>query len=397
MVPVVPQEFRSLLDYFVQGMTISISCHKGIQDEICSSILPMAMEVPHLLSAVLALAAAHRQPSGPAQEKCPFELMKGKSIKQLRSALDLFDPTESDQVLATTLILCMAEIISPDSGAASWRSHLHGAASLAACAPSSTSSTSKFLRRKFQALQAVALACGSKSYEGEILLGQFEEAHARIDDLAGYSTSLLPIFKAINDLERSQEGQDVGFICHAPPGLPHFGCNSSVEHQSHLLFDRIQGLMAKRNLSPIQSTQGLSWAVRQELHLLDEAYHHMAILQVFRRGSLSVPRQMIEDSRRAILTCLAAMSFQRTPCPGVAALSPLFVAGSLCMDAADRDRVRGLLKTMWVNYGMANVISCRNVLEKWWKEQDDSRDRSTPFSFQSAGKGNTSVPSTQYH
>lgn len=266
--PTISETLRPLFDYFVHRMTVSISRHRGIQDEICSSIVPVAMQVPYLLFAVLALAAAHRQSSGLVQGDCQFELMKGKSPKQLRSSLDQFSPSDNDQVLATTLILCMVEVISLTPSTSSWRSHLYGAATLSAyhstCAGSSGSSSSAFLRRKHQTLQAIALACGSKSYEGRILINPSHE-NAHIDDLAGFSTNLLPILKDTNDLERLHKDHGSKLHCDAPPGPLHFDCNSLMEHQSHLLFDRIRVLMGKRKMSRMKGD--LSWAIYQDLYL----------------------------------------------------------------------------------------------------------------------------------
>src|SRR5262249_36551126 len=106
MAPAIPSHLVCLFDYFIHRMTMSISCYKGIQDGICSTIVPMASQVPHLMSAVFALAAAHRQSSSLDQDDCQFGLMRGRSLKQLGSALNSFNQTERDQVLATTLILC---------------------------------------------------------------------------------------------------------------------------------------------------------------------------------------------------------------------------------------------------------------------------------------------------
>ncbi|KIW31782.1 uncharacterized protein PV07_03374 [Cladophialophora immunda] len=373
--PVLTEESKPLLDYFVHRVTVSISCHKGIQDGICSVIVPMAMQVPHLLSATLTLAAGHRRTSGLFEGDCQYELMKGKSLTQLRSALDRFSPTENDKVLATTLLLCMAEVISPATSTSSWRSHLYGAATLSAqhgrSNGASVSSISRFLRRKYRALQAVALACCSKTFEGHIITAHSEEEDAYIDDLAGYSTTLLPIFEEINDLERLRKDSGSDFSCDCPPGPPHFDCSSPLEHKSHLLFDRIRALMAQRKMARREGDGDLPWPIYHDLYLVDEAHHHMALLQVFRRGSLSVPLQMIEDSRRSILGCLGAVTYRSGPCPGVAALPPLFVAGILCTTKSDRDKVRSLLKTMWMNYGMGNVRSCQTVLQRWWKQQDE--------------------------
>lgn len=386
----IPEAHRALLDHFINVTTVSISCHRGIQNELCSTIMPMAFEVPHLLTAVLALAAAHRQSANPNQEDQQFGLLQGHSLKQLRSALSRFDPKENDQVLATILIMCVAEIIVPSTTDTSvWRSHLHGAATLSAqqwfAKGAGGSSTSSLLRRKYQALQAVALACGFKRYDGCILATPVHN-NVHIDDLAGYSTRLLPIFKEINDLDLIRETSGSDFFCDQEPGPPHFDCNSLLEHQSHLLFDRIVALMAERNISELQKDGVFPSVVSQDLYRLDEAYHHMAILQVFRRGSLSVPLQLIDDSRGAILTCLSAMEYEANPCPGVAALPPLFVAGSLCSNTADKQKVRRLLKTMWMRYSMGNVRQCRVVLERWWKEQDE---RTSAKSMLADGSGGT--------
>ena len=374
LIPTVPEAYRPLLDHFVKVTTTSISCHRGVQNELCSTIVPMAFEVPYLLTAVLTLAAAHRHSSSPIKEDGQLELLKGNCLKQLRSALRHFKFKDHDQILATILVLCMAEIVMPSSSNSSWRSHLHGAAALSSqnrsCVGSSHSSSSDLLRRKYQALQSIAMACGSRRYEGGIFTIASRDDTA-IDDLAGYSTGLLPIFGDINDLDSLRMLSRSDFHCDQEPGPPHFDCNSPLDHQSHLLFDRIVALMAERDIS--RSSQSSSWlpeAVHHDLYRLDEAYHHMAILQVFRRGSLSVPLQLIDNSRQAILTCLSSMDYQSGPCPGVAALPPLFVAGSLCTSLGDRERVRSLLRSMWIRYGMGNVRQCRTMLELWWKRQD---------------------------
>lgn len=398
-----PPEFESLFDYFVHAMTVSISCHKGIQDEICSVVVPMALEVPYLLSATLALAAAHRQTSGLPAGDCQFEWMKGRSLKQLRLGLDGFSPTENDQILATILLLCMAEVISPTAGASSWRSHLYGAATIFAQADrssgTSVSNISVFLRRKYRALQAVALACCSKKFEAQILptasssddcFDSSDDIATDIDDLAGYSTDLRPIFEEINNLERTQNDLDHGdgWSCDCRPAPPHFDCNSPLEHKSHVLFDRIRSLMAKKKKkdTPGKQRDGapgrLPEYISRDLCVLDEAYHHMALLQVFRRGSLSVPASVIDDSRRSILHLLSTLTYQARPCPSVAALPPLFVAGILCSEESDRAKVRDLLKVMWVNYGMGNVRTCRSVLQEWWRRQDETpEDTACPSAF----------------
>lgn len=362
----------------------------------------MMLQVPHLMSAVFALAAAHRLSSGLAQDNCQFELMRGKSLKQLGSALNCFNPAENDQVIATTLILCMAEIISPTSNSASWRLHLQGASTLLAQDQNTgngagLSSTTLFLRRKYQALQAIAMACGSRRYDRYLSFMPSCEGDARIDDLAGFSTTLLPIFKQINDLDDAREEEPSDFVCDNPPGPPHFDCSSPVEHQSHILFDQVRALLAKREMVRTIEDSNLPWYIYADLYLLDEAYHHMAILQIFRRGALSVPRNVIDESKQKILACLSSMTYHTIPCPAVATLPPLFVAGFMCSTTSERDRVRNLLRTLWVNYGMGNVRACRALLERLWKRQDEMQDNSDPFMAQVwQGKRHPSLKLTEH-
>lgn len=56
----IPPVYMALLDHFLVKMTRSLSYHDGIQKDLCSLILPMALETSHLLAAVLLVSASHR-------------------------------------------------------------------------------------------------------------------------------------------------------------------------------------------------------------------------------------------------------------------------------------------------------------------------------------------------
>jgi hypothetical protein len=356
-------------------MTKSISCHRGIQDDLCSTFVPIATEVPHVLSAVAALAAAHRRSSGVDRQSHQFEVMRGRSLQQLGSALSLGETESNEAILATTLILCLAEIAAPTQSTTSWRAHLRGASawiqqSRRTRRHSNLSTTSVLLLRKYQALQAIALACGPGRYESYVSVSEISPAGpAFIDDLAGFSSRLLPVFEEINRLDTSSSNENRDFVCDQPPSPPHFNCDSLASHQAHLLFDRVQTLLGEREESS-GSVGNPSTPVNHDLLLLDEAYHHMAILQIYRRGCLSVPYQMIEHSKQVILRCLSHMTFQTSPCPGVAALPPLFVAGCLSTCPEDRQKTQTLLRSLWMNFGMGNVLSAKTLLERLWGRHD---------------------------
>ena len=328
---------RPLFEYFVHTASKSICCHKGIHQQLCSTLIPMAMETPYLLNAVLAFSAAHRRSTGLA---CEFD--HPETLSQLGRALSSLRPGHNEQAFATTLLQCLADII---SSKASWQVHLRGASAL-------IHSTSTFLKRKFQALQAIALVVGPYEYCEP---GLPEDDY--IDDLAGYSHRLLGIFREINDLPLVSEDC---LTCEE-----HSFCHSFLEHRSLLLYQRVRTLLSSRKMA---FDCHLEDSVGRDLYILDEAYHHMAILQIFRRGSLPVPRQAIKGSVQSIIEAISSMEFHKDVCPSVATLPPLFVAGTWCSTASERRSIQELLRVLWMNFGMGNVPATLKYLEQLWKE-----------------------------
>lgn len=371
-----PTNLQYLMDYFVNGMSKSISCHRGIQDALCSTIVPMAKSTPYLETAVLALAAAHRQSAGITDPIDLLEKLRNQTVTRLRTAISS-DIQSADQLLATALVLCMGEIVAPGSNTTSWRMHLSGASALLYASDSNglsqISSTTRFLRRKHRALLAVALACCFKHHEGPMLTLDSVAEEGELDDLAGYSTELLPIFQAINDLDAPKTDSEEPLTWRCYPDLPHFDCSSHTAHKSHILYDRVQLLLRKRSSSPRQ-LDGLPTQVHHDLCLLDESYHHMATLQIYRRGSLSVPFNIIEEAKTRILTCLNLLTYETKACPAVAALPPLFVAGTFACCVESRDLVRTLLRRLWMHYGMGNARASMLYLETFWTFENSSED-----------------------
>ncbi|KAI9738090.1 MAG: hypothetical protein M1818_005518 [Claussenomyces sp. TS43310] len=186
-------------------MTRSISCHKTIQISLCSTIIPIALSSSHLLAAVFYLAACHPVSLGLEQPVVETAHLKYASLQQLRAALSA--PSEyisKEAALASTLTLCMAEIVSGGEEQNSWRTHFEGATALSFfdtgdLAQTMDSPTKKLLKQLLQSIQAVAVSCGSPELRSSRSL--CEESHNAtpnyIDELTGFSTSLLPVFEEI--------------------------------------------------------------------------------------------------------------------------------------------------------------------------------------------------------
>lgn len=370
----IPRALRSLLDYFVHGMTRSMSCHKGIQDDICSSLIPMALDCPHLFAAVLSLAASHRQSVGLEQSCHQIEHLRSSSVKTLGVALRSPNSPANERTLATTLLLCMTDITAGRTS--SWRLHLGGAEillnNLESTGHTSASSTLLFLRRLYVSLEAIAMSCGVQRYDGQETTLVEREEGTYVEDLCGFTTSLLPIFEEINGLDMTSTVHE---ICGQPLPSPHFHCRSTLQHRSHILFDRVRGMIADRVMS-FRSIY-LSQLERHDFFVLDEAYHYMALVQIYRRGDLTIPFQLVQEFVQKIIACISSLTFlDDRPCPAAGALPPLFIAGCAASTKPDREAVLELLTRLWTCFGMGNVRTAQRVLDRSWKLQDEATSSS---------------------
>lgn len=92
------------------------------------TILPrIALSTPHLLSLLLAYSASHR--AKVLNQEMPSEMigmLLSRTFKGLSVCLEDKKEAMSDSTLATAIMLCSFEILS-ETGASSWKTHLHGA------------------------------------------------------------------------------------------------------------------------------------------------------------------------------------------------------------------------------------------------------------------------------
>ncbi|KPM45327.1 hypothetical protein AK830_g1186 [Neonectria ditissima] len=313
---------RSLVEYFQFCMSRSFSCHKGIQDDICHALLPMALNSPHLMASMLCAAASHRFSVGLEQLD---DVIRLQSIAMQHLNVALASPSSSEWLtaLGSSLVLCMSEIVSPEGTRGDWLVHLSGASALMRRLKeqSCTDETSLlFMRRFYASLRAIAAGCGVDAgqnlYEDE----ELTRSNDFIDDLAGFSTSLVPIFKWVSAFE-APEQHVLGDDYHA---------STSMLPQNLQLIERVRAMLLVRHekFRP-EVSESLSFALKSDFWLLDEAYHHMALLQLYERtetegDGFSSP---IQHSVTSIITAITAMDIAARPCPGVATLPPLFAAG----------------------------------------------------------------------
>ncbi|EFR05440.1 hypothetical protein MGYG_08452 [Nannizzia gypsea CBS 118893] len=379
-----PKQQQRLLDHFISCTTLSMSCHSPIQDMFCRVLVPMATQTPHLLSALLSLAATHRLTLGMDQSMSELNHLKASSLRQLQEALAKPGASMDESVVATTLTLCHSDFVSDGRSPGSWRSHLQGTTAIIASylensksGPESLTNTMSLLWRWYLSIETVALLTGNLVMPNDsraLLQMRKLISDDKIDDLAGFSSSLGPVFKQINRLAIEADlalKQDDG---HVPRDSdPKNRIPLSVLDESYQLINEIHSKMGpqERRFRPTVDAS----VHKNDFAIVDEAFHHVALVQIYRRVlNLTSTDPLVQSSVKHIISRICKVRFLGEPCPGIAVLQPLFTAGCEASSGSDRDSINTLLLNFEHRYGMGNARNCRSFLQDLWVMRDKSDD-----------------------
>lgn len=384
----IPPKYRELLGYFTHKMTRSISCYNVVQTDYCTTLMPMASTNPHLLAAVLYLAACHRTSRGLPQSPEETDQLRTSSLRKLRLAIAAPDANSVvEAAIASTLTLCIADIVSEVATPGSWRIHMKGAMTLWGQLIKDPTYKSRinaesvqFLKRWYTSFESIAFGCGINPVT--TYWSHFEDRVAKeeyIDDITSFCTALLPVFEEINRLRAIVNGEGV-----EDPRMAELKSESPESDAFSFEVDNMEGTC----LQLIRSVQDLldpktrilrfrpgvgeriPDAVKLDYYSCDEAYHHMALLQIYTISPSHIPASAVRAAVVRILTVIQSMTFVDHPCPAVAVLPPLFVAGSQAWEVEDRARVLGIMKRMEECWSMGNVKTSRDLLAQIWLSQD---------------------------
>ncbi|PGG97616.1 hypothetical protein GX51_07248 [Blastomyces parvus] len=348
----------------------------------------MALQTRCLLVALLSLAATHRLSLGLEQNLAELDILSAASLSELQNVLSQPNFHLDDATIATTLTLCITEIVSHGRNPGSWRLHLHGAAAMISehlktvhASLDSLSSATSLLWRWYFSIETVSLLCGNPSVPSSSragLLIQHVFDHNEIDDLAGFPSSLVPIFKDINRLTiESDYAQNQPGNINATRTTHPLQPNNSIIQRCHQIISEVNVMISAAKAPRFRPNVDsmLTSVHRSDFTALDETYHHVALLQLYRRVlNLPLSNPLVQGSVYQIIHRISSMHFLDEACPGVAALQPLFSAGCEAYQEADRGTVRILLRRMGLRYGMGNVRSALGFLEELWYMRDANRD-----------------------
>ncbi len=119
-----------LFQHFIETTLPIFDDSPAVQQEIRSTIVPMAIDTNHgfsLLAAILCLASTHRRNLGLHQDSAEIEYWRDMSMGHLRRPGVQEDGSTENVFAATALMLCIRDIISDVERSFSWKLHLQGA------------------------------------------------------------------------------------------------------------------------------------------------------------------------------------------------------------------------------------------------------------------------------
>ncbi|KAL5343052.1 fungal-specific transcription factor domain-containing protein [Aspergillus crustosus] len=346
-------------------------------------LLSSAMETPHLLYALLASSDSHARRRMASTEPSDQTSLRftNDAINGLRLALaDGGSARRSVEMAMTAMALCTNDVCNGNLGL--FRMHLEGVRGMLVSGLLNTAGGSSnsgegnlfavYLFKWFAALDVSAgLSLVHKSclLSGELysscqeILSRTSEGYEEyVDDICGYSLSLLPILAEIGELARRRYELSQHTIDMADLSTTIIDINGQAE----ALESRIQLLP-----QPKVPTQDRSELTETELQSTHSAFIHTALLHLHRRVQL-LPKthQTVREDVHSILETVRKVRPFSTA--NILLLWPIFSAGCETDDLYERGVIDGRMGNMQ-SMGMGNFTRAREVLNLFWDAKTDLR------------------------
>lgn len=115
---------RLLIQHFLCSPSLALLSHEVLHTHSCLLLIPKALENPHLLFAILCLAAIYRKAIALLQSKLQLAHLKVETIILLKSALDARSSESDTAIAATSLVLCLCELFEETTIATFYKTYL---------------------------------------------------------------------------------------------------------------------------------------------------------------------------------------------------------------------------------------------------------------------------------
>ncbi|KAL6921055.1 hypothetical protein FSHL1_005027 [Fusarium sambucinum] len=367
---VLPRRYKRLLYHFAEGVLASLSSHPTIHQDFCQGLMPTMLQSPHLLSASLALSASSLISRGIEDVEGTsitrvVEHLQSTGLPLLRAAL--IKGQQSEVLIATCLIWCLADVFSGKQGMSRWPIHLQGIkALLHGERPVNNSDTGlrsamKHLLMLYRALETLPhvpfiTPSTTSAHEKAGCSGTaFSASNSQIDGFLGYSEELLDILHHIN-----MKGP----------------IHNRESTNADVLLGRLNVIISRDVKQPPRvSISSLSSQAGRDFALCNKVFQQATMIQLYRQlYGLPSSSVAIQTAIYNIYEMIGNMA-QGEPChTWVAMAMPLFTVGCEAYNEDQRNFILDKIHKLEICIGSLHVKIIEQALKDIWKLRADFGD-----------------------
>lgn len=337
----------------------------------------MALDNRALLYATMSLSAMHQTSitSEGVEDSAGKQLvdkLKAMSMRSLRKSLQQPDIKQIGPLLATARTLFLCEALSGQQGTHTWRAHFEGARAMIASLGNQNPQDSnfQFLRRWYDITEALVSVTSeglsqSLPEESHTLVGDEEGDQGSIDVYLGCTNDLLKIFRQIGAIASKRK---LAIRDSNQEQLKHCIREADwLELSIRRLMERDKTFLPQFRTSVIHA---LTFQQAKEFMLCNEAYHHTALIHIYRRiRNLASSSPTVQNSVKSICECIESIEMAAELSPLTLLTTPLFTAGCEAF-GPERARIRRLLTNMYKYMCLPNMKRSLEMLEVFWNESN---------------------------
>ena len=364
-----PRKYKKLLHHFAEGVLASLSSHPTIHQDFCRGLMPTMLQSPHLLSASLALSASSLASRGVEEIEGTnifrvTEHLQSSGLPLLRSALE--KGQQSEILIATCLIWCLADVFSGQQGMTRWPVHLRGIKALLRGQKRFDSgdvalrSAMRHLYMLYRALEtlphvpSLGLIASSPGGKTSIGISTPHTVNSQIDGFLGYSEELLDILQQINSNGSGDQGTP----------------------EADILLGRLNTIISRDvKHPPGVSISSLSSQSGREFALCNKVFQQATQIQLYRQlyglPSSSEPIRTAIETINGMISNMA----QGEPChTWVAMAMPLFTVGCEAYGDDQQSFIMDKIHKLDICIGSLHVKVIEQALRDIWKLREDFED-----------------------
>lgn len=367
---------RQLVDHFCNVLSHLIVFREENGNPFQQLVLPLSYGSPAVMDAIYALASAHLEFRGVAnQERSDY--FHGRAIQELARLIENGGGKNKNELLAAIMLLVYYEVLVQRERSNIVDGHLKGAMTIINNREASTDPTGVFLERAFKFYDVIAaLSFGTaplSTAPGRGSLSPLPPLDSNgatspvgsVDTLLGMATTLWPIIHRLSNLGSLKDELD------AAQAQGQLSKAAVLRTELETTGSAIQ--VALKHWQPAPPPESNSPSERARLQsILNNAlaYRHSAFVYLY-RTIYEHPRSHALVQHHAHLSLTHCIGTVTGDGPMSALLWPLFVAACEATDPDDRDLAQQTFTAIDRVQGMTNIQRAWCIVQEVWRRADE--------------------------